>query len=327
LLADVAYRHCLNVAEPASLSERLALTAELLDLSERADDPVLGCLASAERGRAAIEAGDLSEGLHHAERQRELAGVSGNAYARHIAAWSVGWPLALSGRYQEAEHAAEVALAESTSSGQPDAVPIYSSQIFVLRRDQGRLGEFAEALFTLAAAHDAVPAMKAHAALALVEVGRTEEAAALVDEAAAGQFAMPVDAIWLTGTVVWGDACARVRHLDGACALLERLIPWRTQIAFTGFSVYGAVARVAALLAAVIGDERCEDLFRQAEERHMALQAAGLLAQTRLDWGRWLLEHDHPSERSTNLLTLARDGATSIGCAAVESRASALLDV
>ncbi len=326
LLADVAYRHCLNVAEPASLGERLALTAELLDLAERADDPVLGCLASAERGRAAIEAGDLTEGLHHAERQRDLAGVSGNAYARHIAAWSAGWPHALSGRYEQAESAAEEALAESTSSGQPDAVAIYSSQIFVLRRDQGRLGEFAQALSGLAAADDAVPAMRAHAALALLEAGRTEEASALVSEAATGGFAMPVDAIWLAGTVVWGEACARVGHLNGARALLARLIPWRTQIAFTGFSVYGAVARVAAQLAAVLDDERCEDLFRQAEERHLALQAGGLLAQTRLDWGTWLLDHGRRNERSIRLLTDARDGAASIGCAAIEARASAILN-
>ena len=325
LLGDVAYRHCLNVAEPSSVGERLALTSELLGLADRSNDPVLGCLASAERGRVAIEAGDLAEGLHHAERQRDLARVSGNAYARHIAAWSAGWPLTLRGEYEQAEQAADAAFAESTGSGQPDALAIYSSQIFVIRRDQGRLDEFADALLTIAAAPDAVPAMKAHAALALVEVGRTDEAATLVDEAAAGDFAMRVDAIWLTGIIVWGEACARVGHASGARVLLERLVPWRKQIAFTGFSVYGAVARVAALLAAVIGDERCEDLFREAEQRHSALRAPGLLAQTRLDWGSWLLEQPRSADHASQLLGLAHEDAAAHGCGAIQRRAVSLL--
>lgn len=326
LLGDVAYRHCLNVAEPSTLGERLALTSELLDLAERADDPVLGCLASAERGRVAIEAGDLAEGLRHAERQRDLARVSGNAYARHIAAWSAGWPLTLRGEYEQAEQAANAALTESTGSGQPDAMAIYSSQLFVIRREQGRLDEFADALLTLAAAADAVPAMRAHAALALVEVGRGEEAATLVAEAATGDFGMRVDAIWLTGNVVWGEACARVGHAPGARVLLERLVPWREQIAFTGFSVYGAVARVAALLAATVGDERCGDLFREAEQRHLALRAPCLLAQTRLDWGSWLLEQPDSADDAGRLLRLAHEDATAHGCGAIQGRAGSLLD-
>ena len=215
LLMEVLYRRCMAVAEPATLDQRLSLTAEMLELSDSLGDPFWGCLASAERGRAAIESCDIDEGLYHARRQRQLAAQSANAYARHVSAWAEPWPLALTGRLTEAEEAAQHAFAESASSHQPDAVPILGSFLMVARWDQGRLDELVEFTAGISVEDEAAAAHRAVVAFMRAEIGQTDAAADAVESAARREFELPRDALWLAGMLMWGEACARVGHTAG----------------------------------------------------------------------------------------------------------------
>ena len=313
VLAQVLYRRAFAIAEPSTLEERLALTRELVDLTDRLGDPLLRVLASIERSRAAIENADLEEALDHVRLQKLLAAACGDAYGRHGAGWAQAWPLALAGRFAEAEHAAEEALAESQRSGQPDAFAFFGAQLAAIRFDQGRLGELADAILAHAGGPEGLPAHRAFAAVALVEDGRIDDARSLVDEAAADGFSLPLDTIWLTGVVLWGEACARCSHRDGAAQLLERLWPWRHQVAFTGLAVHGAAARVAAELAAVLDDDRAGELFAIAERVHVRLRAPALLARTRAGRARWLAAHGE-REQAKLEASRAADAAARCGC-------------
>ncbi len=320
VLAEVLYRRAFAIAEPATLQERLVLTAELVELTDRLGDPLLRLLASVERSRAAIEHGDLDEALVHAERQGTLAARCGDAYGRHGAGWAHGWPHALAGRHDEAERAADRALAESLASEQPDAAAFYGAQIAIIRWDQGRLGELADGIVLHAEGPDGLPAHRALAALALVEANRLEEAVQMIDAAARSGFALPVDTIWLTGMVLWGEACALSGRRQWAPLILERLMPWTDQVAFTGLAVHGAVARVAAELAALLDRDEAGDLFARAETIHERLRAPALLARTYAGWARWSLARGETGE-GLELAARARTAAAACGCPHLANRA------
>jgi hypothetical protein len=329
VLAEVIYRRCLTIAQPATVDERLALTAELLAITGRLGDARLRCLASAERGRVAMERADLPEALRHVELQQRFARESGNAYARHVAAWAQPWPLILAGRYEEGERAAEAALAESMSSQQPDAIAHYGSELALIRWDQGRLGELADASAAAAAAEESLPAHRALAAVVLLEAGRAGEAAALVTAALRGGFADPVDTTWLTGMTLWGEAAARLGDQAASEILLERLAPWRRQLAFPGSQCFGAVARVAGLLAATLGRwDAADGFFATAARIHADLAAPALLARTQLNWAAAMLARDPAgagATRAAQLLMQARDGAAAAGCEGIARDAGAAL--
>jgi hypothetical protein len=159
-----------------------------------------------------------------------------------------------------------------------------------------------------------LPAHRALAALALLEAGRGAEAGRLIAEAAAAGFVLPLDTIWLTGTVIWADACALSGHREGAAILLDRLRPWCDQVAFTGLAVHGGTARVAAELAALLDRAEADELFALAEGIHERLQAPALLARTRAGWARWLSKRGEPG-RAREQAARAAEAAEACGCA------------
>lgn len=323
VLAEVLYRHAFATAEPATLAERLDVTAEAVALSDRIGAPHLQVMASVERARAAIEAADLSEALLHARRQTELAAGCREAVARYGASWAAAWPHTLAGRYDLAERAASTALENATAGEQPDALAFYGAQISVIRWDQGTLGSLADAIAAQSAASDGLPAQRALAALALAEAGRTAEAEELVQEAGRDGFGFPIDGLWLTAMVIWGEACVLCDRPDLAADLLEHLLPWREQVAFTGLAVHGCAARIAAELAGLLEREDADELFATAEDVHARLAAPAFLARTRVGRASWLWRQGQP-ERAREQLRRAQAAADLCGCPQLLDRAAAI---
>ena len=134
------------------------------------------------------------------------------------------------------------------------------------------------------------------------------------------RFALPLDTIWLTGTVLWGEACVLCEREDAAPLLLERLLPWVDQVAFTGLAVHGGVSRVAAELAAMLDREDADELFSVAEALHERLRAPAFLARTRAGWARWLARRGETA-KATEVAERARDAAEACGCPHLASRA------
>lgn len=99
---EVLYRRCLTIAEPANVEERLALTSELLELTDILGDPIWQLRASAERMRACLEHGDGEEGIKHCRRQIVLAARAGSAIGRYIAGTTESFVLAHEGDYEQA---------------------------------------------------------------------------------------------------------------------------------------------------------------------------------------------------------------------------------
>lgn len=313
VLAQILYRTLFAISEPATLKRRLELSAELVQLTDRLGDPLIRLLASVERSRAAMENGDLDEALLHAHRQAALTKECGDAYGRQGGKWAVAWPLALAGRYDEAQQAADAALAEAMGSSQPDALAFYGAQISVIWWDQGKLGELADGILMQAESPDGLAAHHALGTLALAEAGRFDEARARLASQLEQGFPVPVDTIWLVVNMLWGEAIIACRYEQAAALLLERILPWRDQVGFTGLAAHGAAARVAAELAALLGREDTDELFQQAEQIHERIEAPAFLARTRAGWARCLRARGD-IERAEALSEGARLAAQSCGC-------------
>jgi hypothetical protein len=135
---------------------------------------------------------------------------------------------------------------------------------------------------------------------------------------------LPHDAIWLTGTVLWAEACIAVGHRPGVHVLLERLEPYLDLVAFTGLAVHGAIARAAARLAAALGRDEAGELFERAEGIHAALPAPIFLARTRIEHGGYLIERGE-ADAGRRLIEAGLERASALGCEGLRARSAQLL--
>ncbi len=286
-LAEVLYRRCLTIAEPATVGERLQLTAELTRLAERLDEPIVRLRAAAERARVLFEAG-RAEAVQEAERVIALAPRTGSAFARYLATSMQALLLQREGRLDEAE-AEALHGAEQGAGVVPDAVAIFGAQILPVRWDQGRLGELADWAAQASAEPGAQLGHRALVPLALIEAGRIEEARRALEAGVADGLPVDANVLFMVGATLWGEACLRLGHAGGAALSLERLLPWREQYVFTGVSLMGSVARLCAGLAALLDRaDEARALYVLAETVDERVGAAGPLARTLIDHGRFL---------------------------------------
>ena len=323
VLVQVLYRRCLTIAEPATVAQRLDITAELIGLTDALDEPMWQLRAAAERMRVCMEAGLGEEGVAQTRRQIELAPRTGNAMATYIATTSQAWLHAHEGDYLAAEELAQIA-AQQGAGVSPDAFAIFGAQLLPFRWDQGTLGDLADLVITTAAAPGALSSQRAVLPLALHEAGRGDEAVAAVDDALRDDLPLTLDTLAGVTAVLWAESIGRTRHEQAAARLLGRIAPWSDQVAFSGVSNFGSIARGCGLLAALLGrHDEAAGHFAAAERVDRAVGSVGPLARTLADHAEWLVangERDAARVRLTEAQDLARrHGLTGIAerCAAI----------
>ena len=148
-------------------------------------------------------------------------------------------------------HAAEAALADLPSDADPgpNFSAAFAAQLFLLRRQQGRVGEFIPLFDLLAGDHTAPAAWHAARVVALAETG-DPSAGDLLRDAVARLGAVPRDWLWLATVALLADACIRLGDHGTAAELYRRLSPHRdhTVIIAHGIASLGPVAaRLGAL--------------------------------------------------------------------------------
>jgi len=328
-LAYVLLRRFTTINLPHTLDERLANSCELVGLADRLADPNLTAWAQLLRFRALVESGNMGEAdpcLKRAERLgmelgqptfRWLLGVIGTA--RTI----------LAGDLVDGERRSRDAFTVAQASGQRDAQTFLAAHLFVIRYDQGRLGEVEERLAELVATVPRMALPRAWLALLLCELDRPDEAAKHYEVLAAGGFsAVPKDNVWLQTLPACAAVCAYLADRAGARVLLDLLAPYADQISFTGGGALGTVAHYVALVATTLGDfDEAQCRFTQAAATHERIGAPIWLARTRLEWARMLLTRRQAGDvdRAAVLLGQALDTARDCGLAKVERDAVALL--
>jgi tetratricopeptide (TPR) repeat protein len=235
----------------------------------------------------------------------------------------------LAGNFDEAERRVHAGFELGQATGQRDAAAFLASHMFLIRFEQGRVGEFEERLAERVAVSPGMPMLRAQLALLLCELDRGDDAREHYEQLAVENFTrVPKDPPWIICIPLCAAVCAHLGDRASAPPLFDLLLPFASQLIFTAGGSFGAVAYYLALLASTSGDfDEAERRFADAAATHERIGAPTWLARTRLEWARMLITCGSPrdAERARELLGQALTTARELGLANIERRAVKLL--
>jgi class 3 adenylate cyclase len=288
LLASTLLPASWAIGSPDTLEERVKQSSELAALVNTLEDPRLRFMSASNMAVDCLETGDRSRFDSCLEEMRDVVRLLPDPTIAWIGLiWESVSALA-SGELDASERWTMQVGELGTASGQPDAVRVFSAQLFNVRTHQGRLGEILDA--TLQGAHDPATssAWRAGAALALIESGRADEALELT---LAEDFQdVPRDWLWLTVNFHWADVCYRLGLPEQARELYSLLEPFSGRLAAAGSYASGSTDWALGALALTLGhDEQVERHFALAAEIEERFGAPLFLARSRAAWARALL--------------------------------------
>jgi tetratricopeptide (TPR) repeat protein len=346
---------------------RRSLSKEALEMARRLGDPrtvadaLSGYLAAHENPdhthaqvavatelvRVATEAGDLERAVEGHEQRAvallELADVQGAkadfaAMARLAGElrqpaqewFAVAYDALLAlfeGRLAEAERLMTAALEVGGRSMGWNASVTHGLQLYLLRREQGRLAEIEE--FVRRAVHEypTYPIWRCVEAQMAACLGDAATARATLDELATDRFAgVPYDEQWLVDLGLLAETAIALGDTGNVSVLYELLLPYpdRIAVAYPEIST-GSVARDLGLLATAL--ERWDDAtahFEQALAANERIGAQPWLAHTCEDYARMLVARGRPGDgdRARALAERAVAGYRSLGMDSFAAEAS-----
>jgi hypothetical protein len=315
---------------PGHLQDRLAVSERLLRLVRAEGSREALAIGLLWRGMALLEAGEIQAGDENAQ---EFAAVAGElrqpSYQVHAAEWRAMRAL-LDGRLAEAEPLIAAMLAAGAHADPLNTQVRYVSQMFVLRREQGRLAEVADAVLALAAAVPAMPSVRAAAALAALETGREGEARTHFEFLARDDFAsLPRDVTWAGAMAQLARVCAALSDARRAGLLYELLLPDAERNLVIGFicACEGSAGCFLGMLAAV--QERYADAalhFEAGLAMNARMGARPALAHAQREYAAMLLRRNAPGDgaRAAALLADAMRTYAELGMQSYLERAAAL---
>ncbi|MBW3661476.1 MAG: AAA family ATPase [Actinobacteria bacterium] len=267
-----------------TLAERLALAEEATRLAQDAGDAELVLEARTWRVVDLLEYGDRAGLDAEVARYVEDAEALRLPVYRWYGLLFATMRALLDGRLDAAEELVPRAVAAGRAAGIASSEQFGAVQLYLLRREQGRLPELAEAVEQFAAAYPALPVWRCGFALLLCETGRAADAIEILDELAADGFGrLPPDGNWLASAALLAEVCVRVGATGHAQRLYELLLPHADQhvVVATAVAYLGAVSHYLGLLAAALGEpDAAAAHFADARHRHVQMRAPAWLART-----------------------------------------------
>lgn len=299
------------------------LTVQVEERERRMDALFFGFVAFMTRGQ-------MWEARAQAEQHRRLAGELRQPSHRWYAG-VVATILALQdGRFGEAEQLLEETLEAGRRAQAWDAEVSHLFALFVLRREQGRLAELEEDLRRAPVTHPGYRSLRCTLLIMLCDLGRLDQARALFDQLAAGEFAaFPKDSEWLSALTLLAEAADALGDRDRALTLYQQLAPYAELVALTASEVsLGPVSRPLGILASLVG--RHDDAaghFEDAIARTQRMGARPWLAHAQHAYARLLAQRGRPGdrERAIELLTSALEAGEELGMAVLAGRVTGLL--
>jgi tetratricopeptide (TPR) repeat protein len=289
---------------PAAVEERLALITEVANIAETNGLRRLLLRAHYNRGEVLLELNEAPQIYAVIETIRCIPdplrlGTQGMSY-REIVDVIDAMRALMEGRIADGESLASRAL--PVGSRRPDDIAnqTFLAQIFLARREQGRLSELDGLLTTLAAQHPELPIVRCGCACCHAEDGNLALARAEFDSLAADDFAqVRRDHQWLACMGYLVETCAALNDSLRAESLYRKLLPYSSRNVAIAFLCYlGPVSYYLGLLASTM--KSFDDATRHFDE---ALNAAGKIsarpwvARIQYHYAQTLLSHDGPDNR------------------------------
>jgi tetratricopeptide (TPR) repeat protein len=303
---------------PDSTRERVELDKELIQLALEAEDTERAVEGYADHLDASIELGDLAAAYADLEAMTILADELRQPAQRWLVAVHRPVLALLEGRFD----AAEGLIAEARLVGERaqswSATVNSGLQLYILRREQGRIAEVEQLVLNAAADYPTYPIWRCVLANMLAELGSTAQARTELDALAADGFGrLPFDEEWDVSLCLLAETAARLGDGARAARLYELLLPYADRVAVSYPEIsMGPVSSFLGILAATCGDY--DDAARHFEDALSLSERIGArpwLAHAQDDCGRLLLHRGRPgdAERAHDLLDQARAGYAELG--------------
>jgi len=319
--AHVLHHSCLSIQRPDTIGERRAMVEDMRKLAERFGDPELR-FWSQWLATHAGEVGDFDEVDRSLAAARVIADEIGQPALIWTCLFSESCRLRVAARLDEAEALA----ARAGGMDQPDAGMLVAGQRVGLRWEQGRSEEIVDLVVQAQADNPGISGFRPATAVVLVDVGRHDEARALLDAAAEEGFdAVPRDNVWSTTLALWAQVVHDLPAPEHARPLYDELAPWRHLMVWNAAVAYNSVDHYLGGLAATLHDyEGAVRHFESAIATAERIPAPLWLARTLLWYGQLAFETGNRA-RARELLERSARLAREHGGAGVERDATTLI--
>jgi tetratricopeptide (TPR) repeat protein len=209
------------------------------------------------------------------------------------------------------------------------ALGVYGTQMFTIRREQGRLAEVAPIFKRFVDENPHETTWKPGLALVASDLGFIEPARKAIDELAAVGFAVPYDSTRSTTLAYLAEVCARLDDRHRAASLYELLLPYNELTITMGPATvcYGAAARYLGLLATALDDWKTAVAhFDSAIAINTQMRALPWLAHSQTDYAAMLKKREdrRDNQRIDGLLDAAWSAAKQYGMLALKNRIEGL---
>jgi tetratricopeptide (TPR) repeat protein len=317
---------CLALQSPQQASQRLPYAHEMLESAKQVKSQRLVGFALAWIALSALETGDV---IAFKRTIKELSPVAEEMREPFNLCLLKGYQAgeaSLEGRFADFERLALEAYAIGQTLEVENAAGILGTQMFALRREQGRLREVESLLRHFVRTPEGAHAWRPGLAMIYAELGSITEATAEFEQIAQYDFAdIPRDATWLGSMTYLADVCVFLGDRSRALILYEMMLPYKgvNVVMGAGSASYGSVSRYLGALAATIGNwHEAEQHLYDALTMNRQMGARPWLAHTQYQYARMLLSRDQPgdSEKAQVLIKDALGTARELGMVALEQR-------
>ncbi|MEP6469922.1 MAG: hypothetical protein ABJC24_09150 [Chloroflexota bacterium] len=312
---------------PENPEERLRTANEMVVVAEAADDPERLIDAHLMLFMSYMERGRVADARTKMDDVARLSGELRLVFAQIWLGFSIRALMALlDGDFALVEEvlASEVAWTSPFTQVR-DETSVARMQLFLLRREQGRLADVESTVRASAEEFPWYPLHRSALACLLLDLGRDRDARAVFDGLAKDEFAaLYRDNQWLLGVCLVSEACSLLGDVGAAGVLYEQLKPFagRHAVGFQEGSV-GAVDRYLGLLAATMG--RLDDGARHLTEAvrlNEQMSARPWVAHSQADLARLLLMRNETGDgdRADELHREALGTARALGMVFLETQ-------
>jgi class 3 adenylate cyclase len=310
---------------PETLDERLTLTAESRALAVDIEDPLILFWAAMADYMNLIQSGQVAA----ADPILEEARVCSDRLAQPALQWRARHSQAtrqlVAGTPQLAAQLAAEARDLGNLAGEPEANVYFNYQRMNWQWQEGLLGDIAP---RLDANRPRNANLTASLCLIFAEGGRSDEALARLEEAAATGFdSLPRDPAYVSALAFFAEAAILLAAAEPASVLYDLLLPFESQFGFDGVTTIGALNHYLGGLARVLGrpDEAVARLTA-ARDFHHSIEARFFEARSHLELARALCGGgSHSAADATISLEAAIGLARSNGYRAVHNAAARLM--
>ncbi|HEU5003126.1 MAG TPA: BTAD domain-containing putative transcriptional regulator [Actinomycetota bacterium] len=328
-LALALCSRCLAIWDPDHLGERLAVTAEILELAGQLGDHELEIFGRQHLFVAEMEAGDIVR----ADATLDRFEAAAERLRQPLYLWEARRFRALqalfTGRFADAERLAFEALEIGQRAEEPDALGVFGTQYGTVRLEQGHPEEIIPALRGLAAEFPDTPTWSAALSFLAARSGNDDEARELFDRLMVNGFAdQPRNFAWLSGVVMLTEVATHLGDTARCRDLYALLAPFADHsVLAADRNSWGAAPLYLGMLAATLGqDARAEEHYRHALARNEAMGATPWVAHTCHRYAELLERRADPGdlELAAELAGRARAIATECGMSHLMAQLAAL---